>query len=239
MIGYTVALGVGFLSSLHCTGMCGPIVLAGSLSGSSGGAPASRFRLLLGHLAYNGGRALSYGALGLLAGLLGGALGSLRLVGEYVALAGGALMVAAGILLLRPFPGLAERAARLLPGAGAVAGRARLLLSASPWSRLALGLLTPLIPCGILYAMLLEAATTQRPVTGALTMVFFALGSAPALALLGSASSLFTMRLRRRAGDLAAAAIILMGVVLLLRGLDVPYLHWLPMPGGSSSCCQH
>ncbi len=224
----------GVLSSLHCFGMCGPIVLAYSMSGGSpedGPARAGVFKL---HAAYNGGRIISYSLMGAVAGLIGMAFSSMKVVGEWVSTVGGGLMILAGILLLGIVPvpqGIAEyfkssRSAKLF---GA------LLRSPSVFSKLALGLLTPLLPCGILYAMALRAAASQDVLNGALIMALFALGMAPALALVGSLSSLFSGRIRKGAEQLAAIAVIVLGVTLMLRGLGVPYLSWFT-GGGSSGC---
>ena len=51
----SLSFGLGVLSSLHCAQMCGPIVLSYSMAarGSS-----------TGHLAYNGGRIVTYALLG-------------------------------------------------------------------------------------------------------------------------------------------------------------------------------
>ena len=62
----------GFLSSLHCVQMCGPIVLSYSVAANA----AQGRRSFLGlHLAYNAGRCLSYMLLGVIAGFAGGAMG--------------------------------------------------------------------------------------------------------------------------------------------------------------------
>ena len=56
---------VGILGSIHCIGMCGPIALA-----LPSGFP-TRSQLLVSRLLYNGGRVLTYAALGAVSGLLG------------------------------------------------------------------------------------------------------------------------------------------------------------------------
>ena len=56
---------IGFAGSLHCIGMCGPIAIALPIG------ETSRIRLLLGRVLYNVGRILTYGLLGLGAGLIG------------------------------------------------------------------------------------------------------------------------------------------------------------------------
>ena len=59
------ALSLGFLSSLHCVGMCGPIALALPLNRSS------KLNALGGILLYNLGRSFSYAFLGGMLGLAG------------------------------------------------------------------------------------------------------------------------------------------------------------------------
>src|SRR5688572_10280302 len=59
------ALLIGFLGSFHCVAMCGPIALALS------GRQETNWRYLLGRTFYNSGRILTYGILGMLAGLAG------------------------------------------------------------------------------------------------------------------------------------------------------------------------
>lgn len=69
--GYLALFLIGLLGGTHCIGMCGGIVSALTL----GGPP--RFVL---HLAYNGGRIISYALAGAIAGALGGL--SLTLAGQ-------------------------------------------------------------------------------------------------------------------------------------------------------------
>jgi len=228
----------GLLASLHCIGMCGPIVLAYSVAGDAPPGGRVMKRTIGLHVAYNGGRIASYAALGAVAGLAGMALSSVQTVGEYVSIVGGAVMIAAGILLLGvvPLPALLTRG---WVARGALRLHALLLRSPTFKSKLALGLLTPLLPCGVLYAMAVKAATTQAVGRGALVMALFAVGMTPALAALGSLSSLFSATLRRGAEWLAAGTVILLGTMLLLRGLGVPYLSWLPLGGPGCSCCGH
>lgn len=168
------ALAVGFSGSLHCLLMCGPLACA-SLGPA---APGQRRRAALG---YHGARVVAYATVGLLAGGLGGAVsGGLRLgPGRLVPWLLVATLAASALNLrrfvarrLRPAPGVAHILRRAL-GAGArfsPVGRAALL-----------GALTPLLPCGLLYGMLLSAAATSSSGSGALMLGAFALGAVPAL----------------------------------------------------------
>ena len=239
MIEYSLIFMTGFLASMHCLGMCGPIVLAYSVAkdveprtaGSKKGAGAVML-----HAAYNGGRIFSYALLGALAGLVGLTFSSLNVVTETVAIVGGVIMLLAGLsmfgLLPLPTQWLPENAAGVLRRL-----HRALLLKRTFTSKFALGLLTPLLPCGILYAMVAKAATVGSVAGGAFTLAVFGAGMTPALGLMGSFSSFFSLRLRKGAQQLAAATIALMGVILILRGLHVPYLSWLTGHAAQTAPC--
>src|SRR5689334_19013880 len=62
------ALLLGVVGSLHCAGMCGPLVLALPIPASA------KARFLVGRLAYNAGRIATYCVLGFVFGLVGRSL---------------------------------------------------------------------------------------------------------------------------------------------------------------------
>jgi sulfite exporter TauE/SafE len=236
MIEYGIIFMTGALASLHCVGMCGAVVLAYSAqSAAVPGAVRTGWRAgLLRHGTYNGGRVISYAALGALLSAAGLRLVWVKNAGEYLSIAAGIVMVVAGLAML----GWLSIPSRISLGGGSGIARgihARLLRGGTPGRTLALGLLTPLLPCGMLYGMLAKAAAAETVGGGALTMAVFALGMTPALSALGGFSSLFSLRLRKWAERLAAVSIVLMGIVLLLRGLHVPFLGLFEPQG--AACC--
>ena len=92
-----VAFGLGLASSLHCSQMCGPLVIA---AGATGGGAA-------GHFAYNAGRIATYCLLGMAAGAAGSGaalLAALPGLERWVALASGVLLVLAGVWMLGLIP---------------------------------------------------------------------------------------------------------------------------------------
>ncbi len=235
MIEYGLIFVAGLLASMHCLGMCGPIVLAYSVTGKNGREKGSAGAWEL-HAAYNGGRIFSYAILGALAGLAGLTFSSLNVVTEIVAIVAGIIMLLAGLSMF----GLLPLPTQLLPeNASSVLRQLHraLLLKRTIVSKFSLGLLTPLLPCGILYAMIAKAATVGSVAGGAFTLAVFGAGMAPALGLMGSFSSFFSLRLRKGAQQLAAATIALMGVILILRGLHVPYLAWLTGHAAQTAPC--
>lgn len=229
MIDYGLIFLTGVLTSLHCVGMCGAIVLAYATTPTRYDGAVALNRNPMGlHAAYNGGRILSYALLGALAGLLGMTLSGFEKVAELVAIASGAVMIVAGLSMLGLLP---FRTTLALGGKISWIGRlqGRLLRGRSVSSTFSLGFLTPVLPCGLLYAMLAKAAAAGTVADGALTMAVFGAGMAPSLMLLGGLSSLFTARIRKGAERVASAAILVMGVILVLRGFNVPFLDFVPI----------
>ncbi|GAB4144131.1 MAG: sulfite exporter TauE/SafE family protein [Planctomycetota bacterium] len=197
----------GLVNSLHCAGMCGPLAL--SLGG--------------GAWTYQAGRLISYGTLGVVVGSLGRGLGSgeLGTPSAWVAFA-----LALGLLMLAlvgdassiRIPVVSRWLARGVAAARALPARRRGAV---------VGLLTPLLPCGLLWAAVAAAALSGSWLGGAQVMVGFALGAVPllslaqGLALHRRLSPLALARIRRGAMLLAAAALIWRGAHAL----------------GSGSCC--
>ena len=224
------AFGLGFVGSVHCAQMCGPIVLAYSLP--MGGQPLRGQAIA--HAAYNGGRLTTYAVLGAAAGAAGGAI---DVVGRFAgfahaaALAGGVLLVLFGLVQAGAVAGATRAGARCVAPASArrLSGlSARWLQAPGAGRKLSLGLVLGLLPCGLVYAALLQAMTTGSLAGGAASMGAFGLGTAPALVGVGFASGPLGRRLAGRGPRLAAVAVTLLGVLLLWRGVMVP----IPTPGG-------
>jgi len=212
---FYLVLAFGFIGSLHCVAMCGPIVLTYSVAANTDSARRSLLGL---HLAYNAGRTLTYMLLGAAAGLAGGAMGWVgRLAGieNTASIVAGAAMVLIGLALLgfgvRGWRGFAMPQ-RLLRPAG------KLLSSRSASAKLALGMLMGFLPCGLVYAALMKAIGAATPLGGALTMFAFGLGTAVALVAVGLGSSVATRRLARWGTTVSAIAVLAMGAILIARG---------------------
>lgn len=197
---------LGLTGSLHCVGMCGPLMLA---AGSGGGWQRA--------LAYQSGRVLVYLLLGGLLGALG--LG-MRLwnAQSVIALFSGALLIVFALLRLDPgnmlqrIPIYARFQVRLR-------GKMSSFLSKNGISgQFALGCCNGLLPCGLVYLAVIGAANTSTPLAGAGFMLAFGLGTLPLLtATLYAGRRLF----RLDAARLAAATPVVMavaGLLLLYRG---------------------
>jgi sulfite exporter TauE/SafE len=172
LTGVLAALAFGFLGSLHCVLMCGPLAVAGC-RGLGARAP--------GALGYFGGRLLSYSFAGALFGQLG-AHAACKL--SLPVIQRGLLLAVAGLAVLRGLRLFRARGAPQLvqlgrPGSG---GPTTSLLGALlPRRGLALGLATGVLPCGLLAGGWALAAAAGQPLGGAVVMVAFCFATTPAL----------------------------------------------------------
>ncbi len=196
--------------------MCGGLVACYAVQRGSGQVLAG----LPSHLSYNAGRLLSYTFLGAVAGLAGNMLGSLRMAGPWFSLIAGVLMAAVGLLMLGIVPGwnLQEPGRQSWLRRLHLQAVADLLQDRSREGALYVGLLTPLLPCGMLYAMILKAAETSHAASGALIMLAFGAGTVPALVVTGMFTTYMSFRFRLYATRLAALIVVFMGVLLIMRG---------------------
>jgi hypothetical protein len=229
LLDFIASLSIGFLGSLHCLGMCGPLILAYSLQIDRVQPPASTSGALSlqsgvsHHLAFHLGRLTTYGFLGAVAGLLFHLVNLERIffnLRSGLALVGGTLMILMGLALMRimPLPGMTRFS---FNGSWMRASFGRLLTSQGHSSKIVLGMAVGFLPCGLSWAMIVKAATTQNPPAGFLIMVAFGLGTVPALFLPGISASLLSLRSRLVGERLAALSVIAMGLILVVKGAKI------------------
>jgi sulfite exporter TauE/SafE len=202
----------GTANSLHCACMCGPLALA--FQGGTKGA-----------VSYHLGRAASYGTVGVGLGGLGSALGT---TGLGASSAWVAFVLALGLVVLAL---VGERGALAIPGLGGALQRA--MARKRGWSPTlragALGLATPLLPCGLLWAACAGASLAGSAVAGGEVMLGFALGSLPLLLLAQTQA----VALARRFGP-RTLQLLQRGAMLLAAG-TLAWRGWLALQG--DSCC--
>ncbi|TNE45955.1 MAG: sulfite exporter TauE/SafE family protein [Deltaproteobacteria bacterium] len=200
------------LGSLHCIGMCG-----GFVAFYAGGDQSKGWERSFSHLAYNGGRLLTYSLLGAMVGLAGAVVdfaGTAAGMQHITAIIAGVLMIGWGILMISHQWGLHWKHLRLPLGFQQRLIQWQRSLKDKPpvWRALFLGLISTLLPCGWLYAFAVTAAATASPWKGALVMAAFWVGTVPALLGLGLGIHTLSVRLRRHFPWISATAIILIGI---------------------------
>lgn len=209
---------VGLLGSGHCFGMCGGIAAGlGTLPVHGEGEEPARPRFSSA-LLFNLGRIASYTALGLLSAWIVGGAGEMLSIPKWSMILRflTALMIfLIGLQFLFNWQTLAiiERGGakiwnRVLP----LAVRASKLPGGS--GRLAVGLCWGLLPCGLVYSVLLTASAAPEPLLGGVIMLAFGIGTLPSMlgiALAAPAlSALLNDRWTRR---LMGAALVLLAVL--------------------------
>lgn len=211
---YLAPLLLGLAGSLHCVGMCGPLLLALPLDA------AGKRQVLRQMLVYHAGRILTYASMGILFGLLG----------QGLAMAGWqqGLSIAAGVFIL----GMAlltwrfERLVTALPGFGAFTqwvkqSIGKLLRQNPNGSLFSMGLLNGLLPCGMVYAALAGAISTAGGTEGGIFMAAFGLGTLPLLLLVSIMGRSFSVLVRQKISFAQPILLILVGLLLLQRGLHL------------------
>ncbi len=225
-------LGIGLLwVSLHCVGMCGPIMVmlntgtAAASEESSGGAD-----LWVGVrnvFAYQTGRAVTYALLGAMAGGFGAVLETtVRVVSRSTVLVVAAALIVAGLARLpvirRHLTGR-EEGSDALSGLGARLGRAgrRLSRLVPDRGRLrigAFGAVMGLLPCMLMFWVLGLAASTADPVQGAGIMVGLVVATTPVLVLAGTSPLLAGSSWRQYGETITSLALLVSGTWLGLVG---------------------
>lgn len=216
---FITPLTIGLIGSLHCLGMCGPIVVALPLKKHS---LASK---LAGVILYNSGRVLTYSSIGLLFGLLGRGI---RLAGfqQWTSILLGVTMIVSvlfpfifkeQITISALFSGYASRLVVRLK---------KLFTDRSYSSLLMIGVLNGLLPCGLVYVAIAGAISSGEVLTGVLFMMFFGIGTIPLLLTATLASDAIGQRIRKKMQKVVPYFVFMLGLLFILRGmsLGIPFV---------------
>ncbi|MCP4835291.1 MAG: sulfite exporter TauE/SafE family protein [Phycisphaera sp.] len=201
------------LGSLHCAGMCGGLVLF-----CCGVGDRERERAFPVHVAYHGGRLAAYAIAGAVLGSLGGVLdiggrlvGIQTIAGWIAALT----LVGLGITMIARVFGLKGGCLPLPRFLGRTVEAGYSMVSdASPWKRgLVVGVMSPLLPCGWLWAFLVVAAGTGSLVGGLLVMLVFWAGTVPILLAIGLGAHRITPAFRRSIPLVMGVSVVVVGIM--------------------------
>ena len=189
---YLVALLMGIFSSMHCIGMCGSIIGTLTLS-LKPEIREKKSKLFPYVLTYNLGRITSYTIAGILIGAIEFIL--TRPLGEghghrVLQILSALIMAGAGFYIAGWFPQFAyiEKSGSWIWKKLEPLGRKLIPVQTLTQGYL-FGMVWGWIPCGLVYSTLALAATTGDVVKSTLTMLFFGLGTLPAVMGLGIMTS--------------------------------------------------
>jgi sulfite exporter TauE/SafE len=204
----TMALLMGAAGSLHCAGMCGPIVLVMPFQALGG------MRKWAGILLYHFGRVSVYALLGLV-------LHSFTSLfqpqwQQYISITLGALLLLAGLLSF-----LSGRLRISLPWSGFITRQLGRFMGSPRLSGLFItGALNGLLPCGLVYMALSMAVTAGSAWQSMALMFAFGLGTTPMLVAL-TALKIRLAHLMPAFRKIAPVVVFCFGCLLLLRGMDL------------------
>lgn len=211
------ALLLGFLGSFHCIGMCGPIVLA--LPAHAQDKNVRVFSSLL----YNLSRVITYSIIGVIFGVLGRGIyiGGLQ---QIISIITGAL-----IILFFSFPYLLPKKFSqfsILQYPWFKNAFSNIFKSKNYSAYLSLGILNGLLPCGFVYIALSMAMLEGNILDSMYFMMFFGIGTVPAMFLLSIAGSFVSLNFRNKIKKTIPYISIFIGLLLILRGLNlgIPYI---------------
>jgi uncharacterized protein len=203
------ALVFGLLGSFHCVGMCGPIAMAISAKKS----------LIRQKLLYNLGRTTTYAFLGMTMVSLGFSL-ALAGIQQWFSIIIGGMMVLMALYY--------KKSERIIASSGWFGAVARLKSSLGSWvtkggskAFFVSGLFNGLLPCGMVYLALVASMGTQHPLSGALYMGVFGLGTTPALLLIMLSPKLLTKTASLRLNRALPYVAVFIGVLFIVRGLGL------------------
>ncbi|MBI1316235.1 sulfite exporter TauE/SafE family protein [bacterium] len=214
-----LALGLGFAGSLHCVGMCGPIALSLPIG------KRNHWGRIRGIALHNLGRIGAYALLGLIFGLFGRGL-ALAGLHRWVSIGAGALMMTSVLL---PW-GLGQMGSL---GNALTLGLSRLKTALfqrfephTDAGLLGYGIINGWLPCGLVYTGILGSLAQADASRGVAFMVFFGLGTLPAMASLAGLGSWIGLKTQKSLRRLIPVAVVLVGALFVLRGLElgIPYL---------------
>jgi sulfite exporter TauE/SafE len=218
----TAAFVAGFLGSAHCLGMCAGI---SGLFAVNANIATLRQQVPMA-IAYNLGRVLTYMLLGVIVASFGGVLvESKPMLAKPILLITGVLIILIGLQvafnwrLLSPI----ERMGGILWQK--ISPMAKHLVPVTSLPRaLGLGLLWGWLPCGLVYSVLLIAATSTTPAGGAATMFAFGIGTMPAMVMTGVGAAKLAAMTRKRSTRLGLGLlIVVLGMLTILMPLATSF----------------
>lgn len=215
---------LGLLGSFHCAVMCGPIAL--SLPSSN----KTKLNFLLERFFNNFGRVVTYAFFGMLFGFFG----------ERIFMAGFqqiiSIVIGIAIIfyLIKPFvKPLLKKNTNLFQIESGKSNLsffknifAKFYSKNSKASLFGIGVLNGFLPCGFVYIALTGAVALRTPLSGALFMAFFGIGTLPMMLGISMSKNFVSLNLRRKINKLSPAIALLFALIFILRGMNlgIPYL---------------
>jgi sulfite exporter TauE/SafE len=209
---------IGFVGSLHCVGMCGPIAMMLPSDTSI------RWKFVFGKVLYNSGRILTYSFLGLFVGFIGESA-SYFISQKTLSISLGMLILIAIFL-----PKSIQNKLNLHPQIFRFSNFIKSSLSSffkkrSLLTQFFFGILNGLLPCGLIYAALSVAFLTENITGGMIFMIFFGLGTLPMMLGISLGATWLRKIFGGKLPKLIPIIYSFLGLWLIFRGLIITFPH--------------
>ncbi len=217
---YGMLFVVGLLTSVHCIAMCGGINLSQCIPTSDS---SDRNNILIPAILYNVGRVISYTVIGFMLGgigliITGGSQVGIPLIMQGILkIIAGSLMVVMGINMLGIFPKLRQlqmRFPRLI-------GFKIITKKKTQNNPFVVGLLNGLMPCGPMQSIQIIALGSGNPISGAMSMLMFSLGTVPLMLGLGGLVSALGKKYTTIVMRIGSILVVVLGLALFSQGLSL------------------
>lgn len=221
-----IILGLG--GSLHCVGMCGPLIISIPFEQNTG------IKKITAIIVYFFSKAAIYAVMGAFFALIGWSFKIITLQ-QWLSVVAGIFIILFAVYPLY----FQKKLASINFFAALKTSFKKNMLQNTLWSYMQLGALNALLPCGLIYTALLAAAATSSVLKGTLFMFIFGITSAIPLMVLAIAKTGINMSLRQKLRPVTMYLSIIIGLLLIIRGLGlgIPYLSPVYGPHGEVISC--
>ncbi len=218
------ALLLGFMGSLHCVGMCGPIAFMLPVDRKNPVKKAGQITL------YHLGRLIAYATIGVVFGLLGKGLYVFGMQ-QKLSIAIGVLMIVMVLIPAKTFAkyNFSKPVYKIISKVKSRLGQELKKKTADTF--LTIGVLNGFLPCGLVYMALFAAIAMGDVAKGSLYMILFGLGTVPLMTTAVYFSGFLKSGAKKRIQKLIPVFVFVMGVLFILRGLGlgIPYVSPSPV----------
>ncbi|MBO0779463.1 MAG: sulfite exporter TauE/SafE family protein [Ktedonobacteraceae bacterium] len=217
---YGMVFVMGLIASVSsCAAATGSLLLGMTTAYNERRVVSSERNQLHPSLFFHVGRLLSYTCLGAVMGALGTMLTLSPLLNGAMTLVAALVMLLLGLQLLQLFPWVRRFQPRLPKRLAHQ--MYEVSEKQSPLTFFLVGAATFFLPCGFTQALQLYVLSQGGMLTGALTMLTFALGTFPALLSLGAVSSFIKGPLQRYVVKVSGVLMLLIGLLNISSGLAI------------------
>jgi sulfite exporter TauE/SafE len=218
---------MGFVGSMHCIGMCGPLIMAVPFAKLSG------FKKFFSIIQYHLARSIAYGFIGAIVGVAGWQVYLSGYQNEISILSGVLILV----VTLFPFV-FKYKISNVIPISMVSHLYSRVLKMNSIFHFIFLGFINGLLPCGLVYSALIAAVSMGSIETSFMYMFYFGMGTLPAMYLISVSGNFLQLFFKSHYRWAVPFIVSMVAVLLILRGLSlgIPYISPIIHTDGNVQC---